>query len=179
MNLAVVTKYAVALLPLLVGSSPVPSDKSSHLDSHVRTFPHSPHILPLKGVSRQRRSSRLRGRSDATALIDPASQRDFLVSVSLGGQTVDLDLDTGSSNTWAISEGYTCVAGYACNMGNAIAVDNEFTIFEDVTFYTNYTDTSNAAGILAKTSVAFGGITVSEQTIGLVDSVSLKNKIKG
>lgn len=106
-------------------------------------------------------------------LIDPDYERDFLVQVSLGGQTVDLEVDTGSSNTWAVSEGYTCKSGYACDYGTAIEIDDAFEIIEGESFTTDYVDGSGGTGILVNTSVTVDGITVPAQTIGLVNSVSL------
>ena len=173
-----ITKLALALLPFLVESLPTPSAKSLRRDGTSFQHPHprAPYDLPLKAVSRASRTSGLRPRGSVAALIDPAQQRDFLVAVSLGGQTVDLDIDTGSSNTWSIVDGWSCVQGFACDFGPSISVDDSFTVYSNVTFFTNYFDKTSATGALGSTTVEVAGVTVNNQDVGLVNSVSLFNE---
>jgi hypothetical protein len=86
-------------------------------------------------------------------------------------------VDTGSSNTWSISSGYTCLAGDSCHLGDPIQVDDNFELIQESTFYTSYVDGSSGTGALFNTSVQIAGITVPEQTIGLVKSVGEFEKI--
>lgn len=162
---------ALSLILRFVHSSPVPNESLDRINPKTRGLPLAPHVLPLKGVPSRRRRGRSQPRT--VPLIDPDYERDFLVQVSLGGQTVDLEVDTGSSNTWAVSEGYTCKSGYACDYGTAIEIDDAFEIIEGESFTTDYVDGSGGTGILVNTSVTVDGITVPAQTIGLVNSVSL------
>ena len=155
---------------LLVHASPLPSNSLPARSLSVRSFPIAPHVLPLNSELDKRRLSRLRSRSAPLTNIDYG--RTFSVSVSLGGQPVNLLVDTGSSNTWSIVAGYTCEEGSDCAFGNAIEVNDTFKIIQGSSFTTSYVDGTHGSGVLANTSVQFAGVEVPTQTIGLVNSVS-------
>ncbi|KAK5467108.1 hypothetical protein LTS15_000078 [Exophiala xenobiotica] len=61
----------------------------------------------------------------------------------------------------------------SCHLGDPIQGDDNFELIQESTFYTSYVDGSSRTGALLNTSQQIAGITVPEQTIGLVKSVSL------
>jgi hypothetical protein len=138
-------------------------------DSHNRSFRLIENPTPLRRTAGQELGPELYRRQ--TALVD-TNLGVVLAPVSLGGQTVELVIDTGSSNIWAVASGYTCESGFSCDFGHAVNVNEAFDISPDLTFITSYEDGTNGTGLLANTSVEFGGILIQEQTVGLAETVS-------
>ncbi|OAP55540.1 hypothetical protein AYL99_10513 [Fonsecaea erecta] len=96
----------------------------------------------------------------------------FSIEVTLGGQSVYLEVDTGSSNIWAIEKGYICQPGWSCDYGTGIQLNSNFEQLPDETFVTGYADTQGASGIMVNTSVEVAGILIPEQRVGLATSAS-------
>ncbi|KAH0841095.1 hypothetical protein AYO21_06588 [Fonsecaea monophora] len=168
---AIATSLTLFATFLLVHCSPTPLRRSEAETLVSRSFPVAPHTLPLKTVQRGSQSSKLRRQSEI--LIDPGYESHFLIEVSLGGQSVGLLVDTGSSDTWAVTTGFDCDPQFDCAFGDAITVNKAFELYTDAEFLINYVDGSYASGPLANTSVDIAGITVEEQTIGLATKVGI------
>ena len=101
---------------------------------------------------------------------------DFLTGISFGTQTFDVVVDTGSSDTWLVSSGFTCLSQVAnvtvpeadCLFGPLYTIDNSFTQILDENFHIRYADGEYLDGILGYDSVKLAGITVSHQEVGVV-----------
>ncbi|KAF2032652.1 acid protease [Setomelanomma holmii] len=95
----------------------------------------------------------------------------FLSPVSIGGQTLNLDFDSGSSDLWVFSTELP-----AQSIGQHTAFDaKKSTTFKQVTgsqFKISYGDGSGAAGIVGTDAVTIGGVTVQNQTVELATAVS-------
>ncbi|KIW35422.1 uncharacterized protein PV07_02119 [Cladophialophora immunda] len=156
---------------LLVYCSPTPLHSSKVGTLAPRSFPVVPHTLPLKTV--QRGSHGPKHRRQSEILVDPGYESHFLTEVELGGQSVGLLVDTGSSDTWAVTAGFDCDPDFDCAFGDTITVNDEFDLIPDAEFLISYVDKSYASGPLANTSVGIADLTVAEQTIGLATKLGV------
>ncbi|KAK5010546.1 hypothetical protein LTR28_009221 [Elasticomyces elasticus] len=95
----------------------------------------------------------------------------FLSPVTIGGQTLNLDFDTGSSDLWVFSTELSKAA-----VGGHTAFDSSksgtFQLLEGEEFYISYGDQSGAAGIVGIDVVDIGGATVTSQAIELATAIS-------
>ena len=99
------------------------------------------------------------------------------IKASFRGFEMILTLDTGSSDTWAVAEGFECVnwsgevihSSY-CGFGPAYPSGFEYGEIEDEHFYIQYGDGEIAEGPLGFVDVTVGDITVKNQTVALPNS---------
>ncbi len=96
---------------------------------------------------------------------------EYLCPVEIGGQTVYLDFDTGSSDFWVFS------SQLPPNSTDGHAVfdhtqSRTFTFMKDASFKISYGDGSSAEGNVGTDTVDVGGATVTHQAISLATSVS-------
>lgn len=89
----------------------------------------------------------------------------YLTPVNIGGQTLNLDFDTGSSDLWVFDMAAT---GKGFNTATATG----FTPMAGATFNISYGDGSNAAGSVGTDTVSIGSATVSNQAVELATSIS-------
>jgi hypothetical protein len=95
----------------------------------------------------------------------------FLSPVNIGGQTLNLDFDTGSSDLWVFSTelSQATIGGHtAFNPKNS----SSFKAMNGATFLITYGDGSGAAGNVGTETVDIGGATVTEQAVELATAVS-------
>jgi hypothetical protein len=104
----------------------------------------------------------------------------FDVEVMFGNQTFQLLLDTGSSDVWVVATGYLCINATdntelpesACNYGKTYSTSSTFVNISSETFGIEY-GAGIAVGILGSEDVTLGGVTVKQQTVGIVQSATI------
>lgn len=96
---------------------------------------------------------------------------EYLSPVSIGGQTLNLDFDSGSSDLWVFN---TQLAA-ASQTGHTLydpAKSTTLKMMTGATFSISYGDGSGAAGNVGTDTVNIGGATVTEQAIEMATAVS-------
>ncbi|KAJ4301673.1 hypothetical protein N0V90_003766 [Kalmusia sp. IMI 367209] len=95
----------------------------------------------------------------------------FLSPVDIGGQTLNLDFDSGSSDLWVFSTDLPAQA-----IGGHSAFDKtksaNFKAIQGAQFSISYGDGSGAAGTVGTDTVTIGGVTVQNQAVELANAVS-------
>lgn len=114
-----VGSWTTAFLLGLAASSAAKTSERSHR-SHKRRAPGvdrvTDNVVPLKpvnGVRRhhtglRRRQSTGNGNGGLTAINNPG-QANYVAQVGWGNETFSMILDTGSSDTWILQEGFQCL----------------------------------------------------------------------
>ncbi|KAI1005035.1 putative aspergillopepsin A-like aspartic endopeptidase [Podosphaera aphanis] len=96
---------------------------------------------------------------------------EYLSPISIGGQMIDMDFDTGSADLWVFSSQLP-----AAQIGNHKVYDKTksqtFTPNDGQTFKIAYGDGSGASGNVGTDTVNIGGATVTKQAIELATQVS-------
>jgi len=96
---------------------------------------------------------------------------EYLSPVNIGGQVIDFDFDTGSSDLWVFSTQLN-----QASIGNHTTYDmrksSTFKPMEGQTFKISYGDGSGASGIVGTDTVDIGGAVVTEQAIEMATTVS-------
>lgn len=96
---------------------------------------------------------------------------EFLSPVSVGGQTLVMDFDTGSSDMWVFNTQLDSQA----QQGHTIfdpTKSSTFQTLDGATFNITYGDSSFAQGTVGIDTVDIGGATVTQQAIGLPTNVA-------
>lgn len=95
----------------------------------------------------------------------------FLSPVTIGGQTLNMDFDTGSSDLWVFSTSLS-----QATIGGHSTFDptqsKTFKNLQGATFSISYGDGSGAAGTVGADTVDIGGATVTSQAVELATAVS-------
>lgn len=95
----------------------------------------------------------------------------FLSPVTIGGQTLNMVFDTGSSDLWVFSSSLS-----QATIGSHSAFDptqsETFKNLQGATFSVSYGDGSGAAGTVGTDTVDIGGATVTSQAVELATAVS-------
>lgn len=160
--------YVVASLFCLAAALPSPINGTSQVVDGV--VPRTEHVSRLKIIAH--RGPRRRTVQRSVPLINADHGRDFLVPVTFGTQTLDLLLDTGSSQTWVFAQGFGCAPGFPCRHGTEFAMDTTFRKLANMYFDTRYADNTHVTGIAGYEKVVVAGVTVSNQIVGAVETVS-------
>lgn len=96
---------------------------------------------------------------------------EYLSPVTIGGQTLDMDFDTGSSDLWVFST-YMSEAA----IGNHTAFNpNKSSTFEPMPkqrWFLKYGDGSSASGLVGRDTVVVGGATVTCQAVEMATAVA-------
>ncbi|OAP57461.1 hypothetical protein AYL99_08199 [Fonsecaea erecta] len=96
----------------------------------------------------------------------------FLSPVTVGGQTLVMNFDSGSSDTWVFNTNLPA----SDQQGHTIYDPTKSSTFQNTlqgsTFNISYGDGSSASGPVGVDEVDIGGATVSAQAIGLPDNVA-------
>lgn len=96
---------------------------------------------------------------------------EYLAPISVGGQTMMMDFDSGSSDLWVFS---TSLAA-ASQQGHTVFNPSKSTTFKTLqgaSFSISYGDGSGAAGTVGTDTVNIGGATVTSQAVELATAVS-------
>jgi len=95
----------------------------------------------------------------------------FLSPVNVGGQILNLDFDTGSSDLWMFSTDLpqAAIAGHAAFDASK---STTFKKIDGAQFSISYGDGSGAAGTVGTDVVNIGGVTVENQAVELANAVS-------
>ncbi|TVY29176.1 putative aspartic-type endopeptidase [Lachnellula hyalina] len=96
---------------------------------------------------------------------------EFSAQVVLGDSTVELLVDTGSSDTWAVQTGFTCTdfqtgvptSEAVCGFGPVYTPSSTFKRIPNETLSIEYGDHETAHGVFGTEKVTVGGITVDQQ----------------
>ncbi|KAI0127146.1 aspergillopepsin-F [Xylariales sp. AK1849] len=96
---------------------------------------------------------------------------EYLSPVNIGGQTMNLDFDSGSSDLWIFNKQLSTAA----TTGHTVfdpAKSNTFALMNGASFSISYGDGSGAAGNVGTDTVNVGGATVTKQAVELATAVS-------
>jgi hypothetical protein len=101
------------------------------------------------------------------------------VEVQFGNQSFMLLVDTGSSDTWVLETGYQCINSSNnlvqpqanCNYASAYNLSSSFQAKDNQTFGVKY-GTGIAMGTVGYEDLTMGGIKVTNQTVGIVNSTN-------
>ncbi|KAF4636879.1 hypothetical protein G7Y89_g1214 [Cudoniella acicularis] len=96
---------------------------------------------------------------------------EFLSPVIIGGQTMNMDFDSGSSDLWVFNT-QLAAASQAGHTNFDVAKSTTFKMLTGSTFTISYGDGSGAAGNVGTDTVNIGGATVTSQAIELATAVS-------
>jgi len=96
---------------------------------------------------------------------------EYLSPVRIGGQSMLVNFDSGSSDLWVFS---TALPAAAQQGHTPFDPDksNTFRLLNDSTFFISYGDGSKAGGIVGTDTVEVGGATVTRQAVELATGVS-------
>ncbi|KAI1775852.1 acid protease [Hypoxylon cercidicola] len=100
-----------------------------------------------------------------------ANDVEYLAPVTIGGQTLNLDFDSGSSDLWVFNTQLSRKA----TQGHTIydpTQSKTFALMEGASFEISYGDGSGAAGNVGTDTVDLGGATVTAQAVELATAVS-------
>lgn len=111
------------------------------------------------------------GQSGTVTATPEENDVEFLSPVKIGGQTVNLDFDTGSSDLWVFN---TQLAA-AATAGHQVfdpAKSKSFAVMKGAQFSISYGDGSGAQGNVGTDVVSVGGTTFQAQAIELATAVT-------
>lgn len=123
---------------------------------------------PATGVPKFSNST---GGAGSVANTPEAGDVEYLAPVTIGGQTVNMDFDSGSSDLWVFNTqlSLNTLSGH---MAYNPAQSSTFQLLPGSTFSISYGDGSGAAGNVGTDTVNIGGATVTGQAIELATDVS-------
>ena len=103
----------------------------------------------------------------------------FLAPVTVGGQSFDVVIDSGSSDPWLATSDFTCINLYtgaeqnqaACEFGPTYnsSRSSTYSVLANQNFDISYADGEMLTGSMGFESFTMGGITVPHQEFGVVD----------
>ncbi|KAI9696907.1 MAG: hypothetical protein M1820_007982 [Bogoriella megaspora] len=179
------------LLAASAASSPTPKVETRDGVIAPRNIDTAPITLPLtRKVSRSishaalrslGKSSNVRDDPPSSAIPIQAAEEGqvFLTAIQFGSQTFNVVLDTGSSDTWLVRQGYTCVDPYtgasqdpsACDFAATYDPSSSSTFHQipEQNFNISYGDAEFGRGIVGVEDITIGDITVTGQEIAVMD----------
>ncbi|KAJ5670410.1 aspergillopepsin A-like aspartic endopeptidase [Penicillium maclennaniae] len=99
------------------------------------------------------------------------SDVEFISTVTIGGQGIPMDFDTGSADMWVLNSNMNS----SYTSGHTVYDPSKSTTYKAVTnssFEISYGDNSWAKGTVCRDTVSIGGATITNQAIGLPSTVS-------
>lgn len=96
---------------------------------------------------------------------------EYLAPVNIGGQTLNLDFDSGSSDLWVFSNQLPAASQTGHTLYDATK-STSLKMLTGSTFSISYGDGSGAAGVVGTDTVNIGGATVTAQAIEMATAVS-------
>ncbi|KKA27648.1 hypothetical protein TD95_001230 [Thielaviopsis punctulata] len=157
------------------------------VSSRTSPYPMSQHVLPLNRVQTgsgaiSKRSALYKLSSTAPAgtthLISLFEGEEFATAITIDGESYDVIVDSGSSDTWLVQKNFSCVdvdtsaaePESECNFGKTFSVNSKtFTKIPNENFNIGYGDGEFLTGYLGTQDITVAGITVKNQTMGVVN----------
>jgi len=99
------------------------------------------------------------------------NDEEFISLISVGGQDLHMDFDTGSSDLWVFNTGLSTAAQQGHTNFDP-AKSQTFQVLQGATFEVSYGDGSFASGTVGTDTVNIGGATVQNQAVELATNVS-------
>ncbi|KAL7629850.1 hypothetical protein AAE478_001373 [Parahypoxylon ruwenzoriense] len=100
-----------------------------------------------------------------------ANDVEYLSPVKIGGQTLNLDFDSGSSDLWVFNTQLSSAASTGHDVYDPTQ-SKTFALMQAASFEISYGDGSGAAGNVGTDTVEIGGATVTQQAVELATAVS-------
>jgi aspartyl protease len=120
-------------------------------------------------------------RTSTTAHIKNLKNWVYLTEVQFGNQDFIAVIDTGSADTWLVGSGYRCLGSTGsattqstCKFGKAYTKSSSFVNVAEQKFATKYADGETLQGGIGRETVTLGGVTVKNQTVGIVQTATWK-----
>jgi Eukaryotic aspartyl protease len=105
----------------------------------------------------------------------------YLTEVHFGGQLFVAVIDTGSADTWLVGSGFRCIGSTGaatnsavCKFGKSYVKTPSYVAVTEQKFSTRYADGEVLQGDIGRETVTLGGITVKNQTVGIVNTANWK-----
>ncbi|KAG0650345.1 Aspergillopepsin-1 [Hyphodiscus hymeniophilus] len=115
--------------------------------------------------------SALHKRQDGSVSAEPSGGAEYLIPVTVGGEQLNLDLDTGSADLWVFSS----LQPASQRRGHAYYTSSDSSTYQALsgsTWNIQYADRSGASGVAGTDTVTVGGTTVLGQCVELAKTVS-------
>ncbi|KAL3417798.1 eukaryotic aspartyl protease [Phlyctema vagabunda] len=160
-------KYGVALPPGLVdamGRIPAANVVSNVVDANGRSF------QSKATAGNASAAANATGTGIVTATPEQGDV-EYLSPIQVGGQTMNMDFDSGSSDLWIFNTQLS-KASQAGHQNYDPTKSSTFKMLTGNSFSISYGDGSGAAGNVGTDTVNIGGATVTEQAIELATAVS-------
>ncbi|EOD43227.1 putative aspartic endopeptidase pep1 protein [Neofusicoccum parvum UCRNP2] len=124
----------------------------------------------IKSSSVASSSSKASSTQSGSAVATPVNQFDtaYMIPITLGGTTVMVDLDTGSSDLWAFSN----LQPSSQTAGHNVYSPNPANIMPGYNWNVTYLDGSAASGLVYKDTVGLGGMTFPNIPVEAAQSAS-------
>ncbi|KUI55483.1 hypothetical protein VP1G_02815 [Cytospora mali] len=147
----------------------------------------SSHVLPIKKSGKAAKSSgylkSMRAGTSASKKhsygsepVDNLDSEEYIAQIEWAGVAVDVIIDTGSSDTWLVQEGFTCVdedgnsqSEADCYFGPTFNGTFDEGTISDENFNIEYGDGEFLTGVMGYEKVTVAGITVDHQEVALVN----------
>ena len=120
------------------------------------------------GVSAASNSTDESGTVSATP---ESGDSEFLAPISIGGQSMNMDFDTGSSDLWVFNTQLS-TKSQAGHTNFDPTKSSSFSLLQGASFSISYGDGSGAAGNVGTDTVNIGGASVTSQAVELATAVS-------
>lgn len=119
-----------------------------------------------------------RGSAPTAGLTSLIEGEEFAVPIKVGTQSFEVILDTGSSDTWLVEQGFKCftvqndtAVPYAeCGFGPAYSREASFKTIPNELFNIEYGDGEFLYGIFGTETITLAGVAVQNQTMALATS---------
>ncbi|RAL61175.1 hypothetical protein DID88_010254 [Monilinia fructigena] len=105
------------------------------------------------------------------AAVPETGDTEYLASISIGGQNMTMDFDSGSSDLWVFST-QLATASQSGHQNYDATKSKTFKAMQGATWSISYGDGSGAAGNVGTDTVDIGGVTVTRQAIEQATAVS-------
>lgn len=111
------------------------------------------------------------GVGSVTATPVEPNDLEYIAPVTIGGQTIDMNFDTGSSDLWVFNTQLNAQSGQGHTLYDPTK-SPDFKLLKGASFDISYGDGSGAAGNVGTDTVDIGGATVTGQAIEMATDVS-------
>ncbi|KAK3353916.1 penicillopepsin [Lasiosphaeria hispida] len=131
---------------------------------------HRPNGSPGNNANSTQQAKNTTGVGSVTATPEQGDI-EYLAPVTIGGQTINLDFDSGSSDLWVFNTQLAEKATSGHKVYDPTKSDT-FQLLQGATFSIKYGDESGAAGNVGTDTVEIGGVTVTNQAVEMATTVS-------